>query len=126
LVDTLGLVHALAVQPANMQDRDGAKAVLNKAKGRLSCLVKVWADGGYRGALEDWVKKECGWVLDIVKKLEGQTTFQVLPQRWKVERTFGWLNHYRLLAKEYEQTVESSETDLYCALTHRMLRFMAN
>ena len=108
-----------------MQDRVGAKAVLEKAARHLSQLRRIWADGGYSGTLVDWVKTQYGWELEIVKKTPGLTTFQPLPKRWIVERTFAWLNKYRLLAKEYERTLESSQANVYCALSHRMLRWLA-
>lgn len=110
------------VQPANVQDRVGAKAVLAKAKLNLKRLKRIWADGGYTGSLLDWVRATCGWTLEIVEKPLGLNSFQALPKRWVVERTFGWLNHYRLLAKEYELLPQTSEASVYAALSHLMLR----
>lgn len=126
MVDTLGLLQCLVIQPANLQDRIGAKAVFTKAKQKLTRLQKVWADGNYTGVLIDWVKKQCHWDLEIVYKPEGIKTFDVLPKRWLVERTFSWLNPYRLLAKEYELTIQSSESNIYIALSHLMLKRIAD
>jgi len=68
------------------------------------CRLKlIWADGGYRGELIDWVKSTLGWMVEIVEKLGGQRGFQVLPKRWIVERTFDWLNRHRRLSKDYER-----------------------
>ena len=57
----------------------------------------MWADAGYK-AFADWVARHCRWVLDIVLKRPGQTTFEVQKWRWLVERTFGWFNRYRRLS----------------------------
>ena len=67
LVDTLGLLLMVVVHTADIQDRDGAKQVLQKAKQHFSRLRLIWADGGYAGKLIDWVKDTCGWILEIVK-----------------------------------------------------------
>lgn len=125
LVDTLGLAQELEVQPASVQDPAGAKSLLQKAKQHLSKLKVIWADGGYRGKLVSWVKEELGWDLEIVKKPEGQKTFEVLPKRWIVERSFGWLNFYRLLDKEHELLKETSEADLFTAFSQRSLKWLA-
>lgn len=71
------------------------------------------------------MKDRYGWDLEIVQKPPGLHAFQVLPKRWIVERTFAWLNKYRLLAREYELSLESSTSDLYLSLSHRMLRWLA-
>ena len=69
----------------------------------------IWADAAYAGQLVDWVKITCGWVLEIVRRNDDVKGFQVLPRRWVVERTFGWLGHYRRLSKDYEGVTESSQ-----------------
>jgi len=92
LVDTLGLVLAVVVHSAGIQDRDGAKAVLDRIKNEHpQRLQLVWADGGYAGKLIEWVKCECGWVLEIVKRTDDVKAFKLLPHRWVVERpSLGW------------------------------------
>jgi len=122
LVDTLGLLLMVVVHPADIQDRDGAKLVLEKAKLLFPRLSLIWADGGYAGQLIDWVKVACGWLLKIVKRDPDVKGFQVLPWRWVVERTFGWLPHYRRLSKDYEMLTETSEAMVYVAMARVMLR----
>lgn len=122
LVDTMGLLLMVVVHTANIQDRDGAKQVLEKVKGTLSRLILIWADGGYAGQLVDWVKASFGWVLEIVKRNDDVKGFQVLPHRWVVERTFGWLGRYRRLSKDYEGLPESSEAIIYAAMAHLMVK----
>ncbi len=120
LVDTMGLIIAFAITSASVQDRDAAKIVFaNTTEARLE---KVWADGGYRGELVNWTASHCPWELEIVNRRPDQKGFVVLPKRWVVERTFGWLNRYRLLSKEYEATLESSAADIQIAMTHIMIR----
>lgn len=125
LVDTLGLMLMAVVHKASIQDRDGAKSVLEKVKGKFSRLHRIWADGGYAGQLVEWVKEQCGWVLEIVKRSNDVKGFQVLPHRWIVERTFGWLGRYRRLSKDYEGLAETSEAMLYATMTHLMVRRLA-
>lgn len=122
LVDTIGLLLMVVVHAASIQDRDGAKLVLTKVKGRFPRLQLIWADGGYAGKLVDWVKTVCHLVLDIVRRPKGMEGFQVLPRRWVVERTFGWLGRYRRLSKDYEELPETSEAMVYVAMIHLMVR----
>lgn len=125
LVDTLGLLLTVVVHPANIQDRDGAKLVLQKAKKNFSRLKRVWADGGYTGKLVLWTKEQCNWVLDIVKRSDDCKGFEVLPRRWVVERTFAWIGKYRRLSKEYETHTQTSEAMIYMVMLHIMLRRLA-
>jgi putative transposase len=124
-VDVLGLVLVAVVHPADVQDRDGAKLVLEKVKDKLPRLALIWADGGYAGQLIAWVKTTCNWVLEIVKRSDDMKGFVVLPRRWVVERTFAWLGKYRRLSKDYEALPETSEAMIYAAMTHLMLRRLA-
>jgi len=122
VVDTLGLVLAVVVHAANMQDRDGAKLVLKKLRGCFPRLKLIWADGGYAGKLIEWTRNLGRWVLEIVKRSDDMTGFTVLPKRWIVERTFAWLNRYRRLSKDYETLTNSSENVIYLAMIHLMGR----
>src|SRR5271165_7132238 len=96
LVDTLGLLLALVVHSAGIQDPAGAKLV--------------------------WAKSFGGWTLELVRKPKELRTFQVLPHRWKVERTLGWLNRSRRLSKDYEHDTGSSEAMVHLAMIHLMLK----
>ena len=118
----MGLVLAVVVHAANIQDRDGAKLLCHKVKGCLPRLQLIWADGGYRGKLIDWLHGLTGWVLEIVRRCDDVTGFKVLPRRWVVERTFGWLGRYRRLSKDYEYLTETSETMIHIAMIQLMLR----
>jgi putative transposase len=121
----MGLILMVVVHAADVQDRDGAKLVLEKVKDQFSRLKLIWADGIYAGQLVDWVKSTCGWILEIVKRLDGVKGFQVLPRRWVVERTFAWLGKYRRLSKDYEFLSETSEAWIYGAMIHVMVRRLA-
>jgi putative transposase len=111
----------VAVHPADVQDRDGAKLVLEPVVGRLPRLERLWADGGYAGALVDWAAA-AGWALEIVKRTDDVEGFVVLPKRWIVERTFAWLGKCRRLSKDYEHLVASSEAMIRLAVVGLMLR----
>ena len=124
LVDTLGLIWCVVVHAASVQDRDGAKSVLEKVVGKLPRLKRIWADGGYAGQLIAWVQQTCGWVLEIVKRNDDAKGFEVLRKRWIVERTFGWFGWYRRLSKDYEELTENSEAMILVCMIHRMLRHL--
>jgi putative transposase len=131
VVDTLGMVVAAVVHSAGIQDRDGAKPVLKKLVGRFPRLRKILADGIYNGGIAEWAQEIGGWIFEVVIRPEceekvgtqkGGKKFKVLKWRWIVERTFAWLGRYRRLSKDYERTEESSESWIYIAMTHLMLR----
>lgn len=128
VVDTLGLLLCVMVGPANVQDRDGARPVLQAVLQTFSGLRKIWADSGYAGALVKWfeeyvVPRDC--VLEIVRRLEGLSGFHILPKRWIVERTLGWLVKSRRLARDYETATQSSEAMIYLAMIRLMLKRLA-
>jgi len=75
------------VHEGDIQDRDGAKLVLEPLIGKLSRLRKLWGDGGYAGQLVDWVRERAGWELEIVKRSDDMRGFVVLPKRWIVVMT---------------------------------------
>src|SRR5207249_5607628 len=81
---------------------------------------------GYKGWLVEFAKRWFGIIVDIVQRPAAQREFVVQPQRWKIERTFGWLDWSRVLSKEYERTTESSESDIYLASIRLMLRRLAS
>lgn len=125
LVDTIGLIIAVIVHAANVQDRDGAKLLLSKVIGCLPRLQLIWADGAYAGELINWVKTKCNWILEIVKRSSDLKGFKVLPRRWVVERTFGWLGRNRRLSKDYERLTDTSESIIYISMIALMLRRLA-
>ena len=133
VVDTLGLLLIVMVHSASIQDGAGGKLVLQKLFALIKhsvynryCRLKLlWADAAY-DSLREYVRKEFGWKLEIVRRLEGVKGFKVLAHRWIVERTFGWLGRYRRLARDYEHTVASSEAMTYIASIRRMLKLATN
>ena len=124
LVDTLGLVLGVVVTPANVTDRDGAKAVLRRVLAWFAWLRLLWVDGGYAGAaFADWVKaRRPKLAVQVVKRSDDVRGFKVLPHRWVVERTFGWLMHHRRLVRDYETTISSAEAFVYIAMIRVQLR----
>ena len=122
LVDTLGLLLQVRVLPANVQDRDGARPLLAAWFGQSPRrrLKKVWADGGYAGRLVHWAKATYRCALEIVKRPQLHT-FKVLPRRWVVERTFGWLGRSRRLNRDYERQAHTGEIMVYLAMIRLML-----
>jgi putative transposase len=115
----------LVVHPADVQDRDGAKQVLEKLGKSFPLLKKIWADGAYAGKLVDWAKEHGEWILEIVKRSDGVKGFELLPHRWVVERTFAWLGRFRRLSKDYERLIETSEAMIRIAMIRLMIRRLA-
>ncbi len=110
---------------ANIQDRDGAKLVFEKAKKFSSRLLLIWADGGYRGKLIGYVKDTFSWTLEIVKRSDDVKGFKVLPRRWVVERTFSWIDKSRRNSKDYEYTTQSAESFIHITMIHLMVKQLA-
>jgi putative transposase len=125
LVNTIGLILMVVVHVGNIQDRDGAKLVLEKARHLFPSLKLIWADGGYAGKLIEWVLSSCASILEIVKRNADIAGFHVLPRRWVVETTFGWLVKYRRLCKDYEYFEQTSEAVIYGCMIHIMIRRLA-
>jgi putative transposase len=101
--------------------------VLLKLTETVPSLQEIWADGiDKKGSLVEWVRETLNIALDVVERPPGQNDFQVLPRRWVVECTFGWLGRYRRLSKDYERCTRSSESVIYIASTHTMLRQVAS
>ncbi|MBB5109898.1 transposase [Streptomyces spectabilis] len=142
LVDTLGLVLAVCVSPANVSDRDGAAVLLARSAAKFPRLHHLWADQGYRGRDSlAWVKEETGITIQVVQRKDGGfrrtwakvdapprevPLFAVVPRRWVIERSFAWLGRYRRLSKDYEYLAASQENAIYLAtvmlLLHRTTR----
>lgn len=152
LVDTQGLVLKALATGAHISERTTAQQLLDSVAKQLPRLQKLWADQGYSGELEQWVKEHLGWHLEIVKRTSqkahheqmwaiarkrqkaGATVFEMwsglnygrgiegLPRRWVVERTFAWLGRSRRLSKDYEFLPTSSETMIYLTMIRLMLK----
>jgi putative transposase len=129
VVDTMGLILAVMVHPAHVQDHDGGELVLDalgKLKRRFHRLKTIFADSAYgRNNLPEYVKETFGWVLQTVLRPVEVKGFEVLPKRWIAERTFAWLGRDRRHAKDYERNPASSEAMIYISMTHLMLRRLA-
>jgi transposase len=121
-VDTLGLLLTVIVTAASVQDRDGAFRLLALLRERFSTISLVWADGGYAGRLVSWARQVLALTLTIVKRSDDTTGFVVLPRRWVVERTFGWLLRYRRLVRDYERRPEHHEAMVLWATVTIMTR----
>jgi putative transposase len=122
LVDTLGLMITLVVTTACVQDRDGLRKLLRSFGIHRKKLRKIWVDGGYRGAILEWVKSRFRYSLEVVLRSDEMKGFVLLPKRWVVERTFAWLNNHRRLSKDYERYTKTSETMIQIAMMRLMLR----
>ena len=122
LVDTHGSLLSVVVHPADIQDRDGAYAVLEQATAQTSRVAHLWADAAYRGAFARWVQARWGWTVAIGQRDPAVAGFTVQPRRWVVERTFGWLGRCRRLSKDYEADPVTSETWIVLAMCALLLR----
>lgn len=128
LVDTLGLLMKVVVTAGSVQDRDGAKQLLEDLAAEEAVIKRlklIWADGSYRGELITWIEDLFGWTLEIVEKPKEQKGFLALPKRWIVERTFAWRVRQRRLARDYERLPETSESFIYVAMVRLMIRRLA-
>ena len=129
-MDTLGFVLEVHVHAADIQDRDGARELLQPLKEKHWRLKKIWADSNYRGELLQWLhnlrqgRGHRRIELESVAKAPG-SRFVVLPKRWIVERTFGWLGRSRRLSKDYEALCETTETWIFIAMIYLMTKRLA-
>ena len=154
LVDTEGFVLKAKVHSAKVMDHEGIKSLLERDGKQFWHLSHLWLDAGYRGEGKDWVEKRLGWSVELVERLrkpapkevlmswakelaeEGKTvdrqkllppqSFQILPRRWVVERSFAWICHNRRISKDYERLCSTSEAFVYVAMTYHMVRRLAH
>lgn len=124
-VDTLGLLLAVVVTAASVQDRDGACPLLAVLRERFSTITLVWADGGYAGRLVTWATGVLRLTVTVVKRSDDTRGFVVVPRRWVVERTFGWLMRHRRLVRDYERLPEHHEAMVLWATVMIMTRQLA-
>lgn len=126
LVDSMGLILAMVVTAANVTDRNGALLIFDKIQAQFPSLSVVRADQAYSGEeYTSMVQKTYHRRFEIIKPNTPRQGFQVLPSRWVVERTFGWLNHFRRLSKDYERQPQTSKTFIEVAMISIMLRRLA-
>jgi transposase len=123
--DTLGLLLAVVVTGAHIQDRDGAHRLLAALRARFSTVSHIWVDGGYAGRLVTWAHKILSFTLEVVKRTDKTAGFLVLPRRWVVERTFGWITKHRRCVRDYETLPEHHEAMIYIAMIMTMSRRLA-
>ncbi|MCC9641632.1 IS5 family transposase [Rhodopirellula sp. JC740] len=128
-VDALGLVLAVTVTIASVDDAYAARPVMKQlSQSRQPRLQVVWADSKYHNhALNSWLgrQRNLPWKLEVVRRPKGAKGFVLLPKRWVVERTFSWLGRWRRLSRDYEHHTESSEAVVRIASIGRMLRRLA-
>ncbi|WP_331728355.1 IS5 family transposase [Streptomyces sp. NBC_01176] len=124
ITDCLGLLLMVLVTAADVTDRQAARIMLPRLRVRFRKINLVWADGGYTGVLVDWAKEQLQLTLQIVKRSDDMKGFVVLPRRWVVERTLGWLLRTRRLARDYETLPASSEAFIHFSATMLMTRKM--
>jgi putative transposase len=127
LVDTEGLLITAVVHSAAIQDYDGAKMVLDRAKagGRTARLKLVWADGIYAKERVYEAAANHDWQVQVIKRTDDTKGFKLLPRRWVVERTFSWLTHNRRLVRDYERLTSSVECFIYLAMCRLLLKRLA-
>jgi putative transposase len=121
-VDTSGLLLGVVVHAADLQDADGAGDLLRRLKPLYCWLTAVFADGIYDRVAVLLVCSLLGSALIIVRRSAGVTGFVVLPRRWVVERTLGWLGRWRRLSKDYEELPAVSEVMITLAAIRLMLQ----
>lgn len=144
VVDTLGLVLAVLVTTASTQDRDGARPVIEAAKGKYPSIAKIYADGGYAGKESSSISNDLGLDIEIVRHPANKSTgslskqlsldllpapprgFQVLPMRWIVERTHAWNDKFRRLSKEWDRRIDVSTAWIWLAEGRLLLNRVAN
>jgi len=141
LVDSTGLVLKVLVHPADVTDRVGGQQLLEAIPAlaeRFPRLHQLWVDSAYQGSFVDWVEQTLGWTVQVIRRPRRwmwvradqeppvvPAGFQVLPRRWVVERTLGWLGRWRRLSKDYEYLPATSECVVYASMIRVMLRRLA-
>jgi transposase len=139
LVDTLGLILALAILPANIQDRDAAEPVVAKGVAKYPSIQKIFVDGAYGGVCKSNIELVHKIEVEVVRHPANNTVgrweapgqqmlfpvrngFVVLPKRWVVERTHAWNDGSRRLAKEYDRRIDVSESWVWLTEARLLVR----
>lgn len=129
VVDTMGLLLVVMVTSASVNDRPGGRRILQRLTEAFTTIALVWADGGYANSVDstllNWAKEQLGILLEIVKRSDDVKGFKVLPRRWVVERTFGWLVRNRRLARDFERRTANSEAMIMIAMIRLMTMRLA-
>jgi transposase len=120
-VDTSGLLVTILVTAASVQDRDAARVLLWNLRKACRRITLAWADAGYAGKLTVWAQTTLHLGVVIVRRREAHT-FAVLPRRWVVERTFGWMTRWRRLVRDYEQRIDVSHAMILVAMGGNLIR----
>ena len=115
------------VTPADCPERKGAQQVLERVGHWFPRLRKLWVDGGYTGdTFAEWVRDQWAKLeVEVIKRSDVKPGFNILPRRWVVERTFGWLMRHRRLARDYERTESSAESWIHLVVIRIQLRRLA-
>lgn len=124
-VDTGGLLLAVVVTMAGIQDRDAAFRLLTSLRTAFSTITLIWADGGYAGRLVNWAKTALTMTVEVVKRTDDMKGFVVLPRRWVVERTFAWISKHRRCVRDYETRPQHHEAMVHLAMIMVMSRRLA-
>jgi len=124
-VDSAGLLLAVVVTVAGIQDRDGACRLLAALRAKFSTITLIWADGGYAGRLVIWAKAVLAFTVTIVKRTDDLAGFRVIPRRWVVERTLAWISKHRRCVRDYETLPEHHEAMIQIAMIMTMSRRLA-
>jgi transposase len=125
IVDCIGMLLAVLVTTASVQDRDGARPVLSHLRELFETITLVWADGGYAGKLVDWAREKLQLTLEIVKRSDGMRGFTVLPRRWVVERTLSWIFQRCRCVRDYERLPDHHEAMVKWSMIMLMSRRLA-
>lgn len=123
VVDTFGMLHGVAVAPEDIPERAGARLLLEALLPQVGSLEKLWVDGGYNGSeFSEWVRTRAPQLeIEIIKRSDDVRGLQVLPERWVLEQTFGWVMRHRRLVRDCERTESSAMGWLIVALVRIML-----
>ena len=112
----------VSIQPADVQDRDGARDLLRAARRLFPFVECIFADAGYQGPKMAKAVADTGcWTLQIVKRSDAHR-FVVLPKRWIVERTFAWISRNRRLARDFERYATTVAAFVRLAMIRIMLK----
>jgi len=125
LVDVCGLLLAVFVSPASVQDRDGAVPLIHAAHTAFGTIRKILVDGAYVGGVIDDAQAATGITVEVTKRNEQVRGFVPVRKRWVVERTFGWFGRYRRTSKDYERYCDTEQYVIQWTMVAVLLRRLA-